>query len=253
MYSIRRDYYLVLPANVHFNRKFTLQYCKTILFKYLDKDLAFFVFKRLKISFSPTITLKQIIKYTKPIIQKINLTKPFQPSNIQCSCKSYQDLCSKNSEHICIKLHEINNKHTNLKFLLSLNSKTPTLSDTTIHHSTSKNVFNKFFQQFNIYLNTNELNRLSSYNKQQEDKRSHPIPTDFIKNVMSQYPNLVFSNLDKNENSWVIICPMLYTKMYHSHFNFNSNVYTLPNLSKNQFITFLKNKALFYMFLLLLT
>ena len=244
--SIRCDYYITLPSNILFNRKFTLQFCKTILFKYLDKDLAFFILKRLKISFSPTFTIKSIVNNSKSFIEKIDLTKPFTQSSITCSCNLYHNFSKPKSPHICIKPSDISNQHATLKFLLFLNAKNPVLSNAASHFFKSIDAFSKFFKQFSIHLNTDELNRFAHYNNQQQLNRIHPIPYKFIKNTLSNYPNLVFSNLDKNENSWVIMCPKLYTQMYHDHFAFNSNIYALSKFSQTQFSTFLKTKAISY-------
>jgi len=65
--------------------------------------------------------------------------------------------------------------------------------------------------------------------------RKKSLSTADVRSIIKPYNNLVFSNLDKNENGWIITCPKLHIKMYHDHFDIqNSNVYKKSCLSQQQ-------------------
>ena len=241
---IKQDYYLILPTNIHFNRKFTLAFCKTLLFKYLDNDLAFFIHKHLKISFKATQTLKGLINNSRKFTKLVDLDNPQIWQNMICPCQLFPNLRNPNTHHICLKAQDLPDSFNNLKLILSLNAKNPVLTNSQIHTSNSISAFLKFFKQFSITPSDIELNRLSDYNNQLHHIRTTSISTILVNRILFPFKDLVFSNLDKNENDWVIICPQVFTKMYYDHFILDGKVYTKSKFSTTQFQNFIKAKAL---------
>ena len=243
---IRKNYYLILPSNIHFNRKFTLHYCKTIWFRYLDKDIAFFIFKHLKISFRPSRTLKSIINNSKQFIKKVNLMNPSIWFNTTCPCGNFPMLTK--NDHVCIKPKNIpkSESFSDLRFILLLNAKDPVLIDETTHQQKSIFAFSTFLKQFSIHPTEEELNHLAQYNNQLHFLRKCPIPINTVESIIKPFTSLVFSNLDKDENNWVIMCPKLYLQMYYDHFKIDNKTYSFSNFSTITFPKFLKSKALFY-------
>ena len=245
--NLIRSFFISLPSNILYNKKFTRNYIKTLLFKYLDKDIAFFVFKRLKISFFPTSTLKSLIHNSKSYHNKINLLES-NNSAFPCPCSKFPNLllASKHNSHILLKAQNIPFSHANLRSLLLLNSKNPILNNPTAHYNSLKNSLKKFFNNFHITLSQKELNKFYDFNYQFHARRTKPLLSSYVKNCLTPYKSLIFNEIDKNTNSWIVLCPKLYNEMHHDHFLNNSKVYSLPKISNSKLKLFILNKASFF-------
>ena len=188
--------------------------------------------------------MKKLINNSNKFTKLVDLNNPQIWENFTCPCANFPNLKTKNNQHICLKSQQIPNSLNNLKFILSLNAKNPVLTNSQIHSTNSILAFTKFFKQFSIVLPNEEISRLAEYNNQLHDIRTTPISTTLVKQILHPFNNLVFSNLDKNENDWVITCPQMFIKSYYDHFVLDNKIYAKSDLNVSLFQTFIKSKAL---------
>jgi len=171
------------------------------------------------------IKLNQLIANYKQTLQNFQ----HNYNTIECNCHLYPQLTT-NSTHINLKHSELPYSFRYLQDLLSLPSKTPIYLTDRMFKGIIFNNIRKLSDQTKVQLTwtNNQNQKLFEIlnNTIQYTKPPYLLLKQNIKEIINSLKqHLVFCPLDKNNNSWAIICKHLYIQNHINEFN-NTSYYS---------------------------
>ena len=185
-----------------------------------------YVANHTKIIMESTIKLGNLIDNTKRILRNYS----HKNNKETCYCEHYPEL-RRAKEHINIKAQDLPNSWLEVKNLLTTSKKTPIL----LPYHTFLGIS---FDRIRTFLNQNQLYRKWSSLENEKlfrifyrpKPKQETLTLDNVETIMKPLRNIFgFIPLDKNNNTWSIVCKYNYIQLHQKEFN-NTNYYELVKL-----------------------
>jgi len=173
----------------------------------MKKDVSNYLRERLLAKYGPVIAnyIMQKVKVTggkvKNILQSLGNGNKYNGDNVVCTCSK---LKSNNKEdiHICIKVNELGTEHWRLKEILTRNSNTRI----EVNKAYWKRCVNKSITDF---LRKNGINE-EIHDKLNYEQKKCSVKQSEVSWIKKEYKGCIFTEVDKNHNTWAIMCPLEY-------------------------------------------
>jgi len=159
------------------------------------------------------IELNQRKKLQRTVAKKlrsggITLVGMLRNSNVydgqkaECCCFKLVSNRKEGDGHVCLKARDLGIEHTKVKRILNMNNK----SSVTTDYKKWIKIVNKNILEF---LNKNGI---KNYNKCIEhlNQNEYEVNNKAINYIKKKYKGCIFTEVDKNQNAWCVMCPVEY-------------------------------------------
>jgi len=211
--NIRREYVITV---MHCPSKSFKKDMKSIIAKIIDSSLSH-LHPLLRQYLSSHI--KVVGKTYKSIGEMINNSrKVLKKHDYICVCETSN--LPKVNGHVCVKSIDLPPEHKSLQNLLLRNKKTPIHFNLKAYYGIQFNMLRTSLKNIGINSWNQQLNEILFYKLKNSYQRIVD-PTFIyqnIKNVIQPYSKFCFVELDKNANTFAVICKKLYIEKNFEHF-----------------------------------
>src|SRR4051812_6153621 len=229
---IQKEYVLSVPLEIEVDKK---RIVDLITLELENNELSVwmirFLLSRLRICKTKTANVRELV-YNGG---KVNRNGEFMNEDTwdkhdeDCRCNVY-DL-PKIDGHVCCKGNEV--KDVQLHGILAINCKTPVFCEVGEAFdgfvSGMSKLMNSMVKECKFYQLIDKCKEAVTVNS---DNSRCMISKGYVKAVMKEYKGLIFSELDKNVNSWSIMCEHRYKQLLCKNFGILSDNYEVCDKSR---------------------
>lgn len=230
-FRLRPFYQITVPPNtIDFGPRLQ-HFLKSLINRHYDYALASYIADHLRITMSSILPISKLIGNYKETLKDYCAELP----SMNCGCHLFDTLAKTTDGHVCTTALDLPPDLEDLKQLLTIPANTPTILNYNTYLGICFTNIREFLVMNAIPINWNEHDNNKLYKIIQREKPNNPLLYyDYIKDTMEPWKtHLCFVPLDKNHNTWTIMCKHLYLMKHHEEFN-NKKFYELSTLTSLQ-------------------
>lgn len=230
-----RPYYIIkVPTTKIDVRNKIKSWIKNYIKNHYTDAYSSYVANHIRISMESTIKLNKLINNSREILKKYTHGENEQT----CHCHLFEELRNGN-QHINIKAQDLPTSWKPIKEILITPSKTPVILP-------YKTYLGVGFDRMRSFLDQNQLYRKWSHKENEglyrilyrpKPKGMHLSLDEILRKIKPLQKLLGFIPLDKNNNTWTIICKKHYIQMHLKEFtntNYYERIYRQPKYLMNK-------------------
>ena len=215
-FKLKPFYLLKLPTTTDTKSRHVKSWIKKYLQTHYTDAYSNYVANHLRISTESTMKLNTIIDNSKAILHKYS---HFQNKE-ECHCNKYQELIQPDHEHVNIRAQDLPDKWNILKDILTTTNKAPVTLPYSLYLGITFDKIRKFLDDNQLYRkwSSEENERLYKIVYRPKGHSSNLLLDRLTKIMKPLQKHLGFVTLDKNNNTWNIICRKHYIDLHQKEF-----------------------------------
>jgi len=222
-YKLRPYYQLKMPTTTINHNNELKSWIRHYIKQHYEDAYSNYVANHIKVSTESITKLEDIIGNAKEILKQYN----HDENKATCNCHKYKSLLKDNQTHINIKAQDLPEEWKKLKEILTISKKTPVTLPYKTYLGIAFDRIREFLSKIQLYRKWSKAENENLFKLIFRPKPKRKIlQLNYVNKVIKQIrEDLGIIPLDKNPNTWCLICKYNYIELHHKEFN-NQQFYT---------------------------